>query len=131
MRLRWRSSTFITQWLNGGVCMCARAWAGRRSQGRDFSGHLGVPLEAMPGMIQRLQTLYQKTTGTAIVKKTGPKVTIGKKDKVKAKGPKATAAKKEKTAPPPKKSMEDLDNELMSYTAQRGADEGAPAEPIS
>ena len=96
-----------------------------------------MPLEAIPGFITKLQALYAKTTGSPIKKSpgSGPKVTIGKGGKA-AKEAKAKEGKpkekKEKKEPPPKPTMEDLDAELMSYTAQRGAeatDEApAPAE---
>jgi len=100
------------------------------------SGHVGVPLEAIPGFIQKLQTMYTKTTGESPVKKSpgsGPKVTIAKGGKAK-KEEKAKEAKpkKEKKEPPPKPTMDDLDADLMTYTAQRGAEasaeEAAPAE---
>merc|ERR1719421_815078 len=92
------------------------------------SGHIGVPLEAIPGFIAKLQGLYTRTTGTKIAAnkspgKTGPKATIAKGKKAKKPN-----EKKEKKEPAPKKTMEDLDAELMSYTAQRGADEAPPAE---
>merc|ERR1719399_603061 len=90
------------------------------------SGHVGVPLEAIPGFIAKLQGLYTRTTGTKIAAnkspgKTGPKATIAKGKKAKKPN-----EKKEKKESAPKKTMEDLDAELMSYTAQRGADEAPP-----
>merc|ERR1719217_1208177 len=88
------------------------------------SGHVGVPLEAIPGFIQKLQALYTKTTGQKGKKSRGggPKATITKG------GKKKTVKPKEKKKPEPKKSTEDLDNELMNYTAERGT-EPAAVEP--
>ena len=84
----------------------------------------------MPGFIQKLQALYQKTTGEAIKspKGTGPKATIAKSGKA-AKEQKAKEAKpkKEKKEPPAKPTMEDLDAELANYTAKRNT-EAEPAE---
>jgi len=96
------------------------------------SGHVGVPLEAIPNFIARLQACYQKATGQSPASKSpkapgsGPKGAIDKKKDGKSK----KAEKKEKKEPrkeAPKKSIEDLDAELMSYTAARAADgEGEP-----
>ena len=102
--------------------MCIVQWG-------QNSGHVGVPLEAIPGFVQRLQSLYQKTTGGAIKSPGGgPKKTIEKGKKSpkdqkdqKERKPKEKKEKKEKE-PVVKPSMDDLDAELMSYTAQRGAD---------
>ena len=93
------------------------------------SGHVGVPLEAMPGFIQKMQALYQKTTGEALKspKGTGPKATIAKGGKL-AKKKEQEKKKKEKKPPPPKKTMEDLDAELASFTALRNADGTAAGE---
>ena len=87
-----------------------------------------MPLESIPAFIARLQACYQRATGTKMPqgKKSpgsGPKATIAKKDKnKKEKKP------KEKKAPPKKMSMEDLDAELVGYTAQRGAEDVPIAE---
>jgi len=88
-----------------------------------------VPLEAIPNFIQRLQAMYQKATGVNVAAKSpkgpgGPKSAITKKKEGKTK----EAQKKEKKAPPPKKSMEDLDAELMNYTAARSAGDAEVAE---
>ena len=82
-----------------------------------------MPLEAIPGFIQKLQALYTKTTGQKGKKSPGggPKATIAKGGKKKTQKP------KEKKKPEKPKSMEDLDNELTSYTAQRGAE----PEPVA
>jgi hypothetical protein len=85
------------------------------------SGHVGVPLEAIPGFIQRLQAMYQKTTGEPVSKKSpagksqaaSKGVTKGGK-KGKTKVIKVQEKKKPATA-------EDLDAELMSYTAARSS----------
>ena len=92
-----------------------------------------MPIEAIPGFIQKLQALYVKTTGQAASAKSpgsgkkspgGPKgITKGGKGKTKV----VKVAKKEKSKPV---SMEDLDKDLMSYTAARGA-EDAPAAPMA
>lgn len=95
------------------------------------SGHVGVPLEAIPGFVQRLQFLYAKATGqkspAAKSPKApgGPKGAIDKKKDAKMKVVKVD--KKKKDPPPPKKTVEDLDAELLSYTAQRGAEGEADA----
>ena len=98
------------------------------------SGHVGVPLEAIPGFIQRLQALYTKTTGQQVSAKSpgagkspagkspggGPKgIGKGKKTKV------VKVTKKEK---PKKMTTEELDNDLMSYTSARGDAAETPAE---
>ena len=100
------------------LCTCAVLQWGQNS------GHVGVPLEAIPGFIQKLQALYTKTTGQKGKKSPGggPKATITKG------GKKKTVKPKEKKKPEPKKSMEELDNELMNYTAERGT-EPAAVEP--
>merc|ERR1719502_255614 len=91
------------------------------------SGHVGVPLEAIPGFITRLQGLYSKTTGQKLKSPgSGPKATIGKGAKTKKE--QKAKEKKEKKEPPAKKSMEDLDAELMSYTAQRGVEDAPVGE---
>jgi hypothetical protein len=98
---------------------------------------VGVPLESIPGFIKRLEAMYQKTTGEPVKKSpgAGPKATIAKggkaakEDKAKEGKPKEKKEKKEKEPPAPKPTMEDLDAELASYTAQRGSEpaEEAPA----
>jgi len=95
------------------------------------SGHVGVPLESMPLFIKHLETLYQATTGEAVAKKSpgGPAkrgiVKGGKKSPVQT-IEKKEKPKKEKKEPPAKKTPEELDAELMEYTAARSAD--APVE---
>ena len=94
-----------------------------------------MPLEAIPGFIKRLQDCYQKATGQPAAAKSpgnkspgGPKgITKGKKTKV------VKVAKKEKQEPRPKATMEDLDADLMNYTAARtgdgdGMDGAAPVQ---
>lgn len=96
------------------------------------SGHVGVPLEAMPAFIARMQTMYESATGQAASKKSPgtPKGAITKGGKA-AKEEKAKEAKpkkeKEKKEPQKKKTVEELDAELTAYTAERGA-EGAMEE---
>ena len=93
-----------------------------------------MPLEAIPNFIARLQACYEKATGVKAASKSpkapgaGPKGAIGKKKEGKTKA----VEKKEKKAPPAKPSLEDLDAELMSYTAARNTDEGgAEAAPTA
>ena len=88
-----------------------------------------MPLEAIPGFILRLQAMYQKATGVAVASKSpkmpgGTKSAIGKKKDGKAK----VAQKKAKKEPPAKPTMEDLDAELMSYTAARSTDTAPASE---
>ena len=95
---------------------------------------MGVPLEAIPGFVSRLEALYKKTTGEAVKKSpgSGPKPTIAKGGKAakEAKGKeKPKKEKKEKEAPPPKPTMEDLDAELANYTSLRGAEPAAEEAP--
>ena len=93
------------------------------------SGHVGVPLEAIPAFIQRLQTMYTKTTGVAPAAKKSPAAS-GIKVKGITKGGKAAKVAKKKEKPKkkmelaPKKSLEELDAELTSYTAARTAGDG-------
>lgn len=90
-----------------------------------------MPIENIPAFIAKLQALYTKTTGATIKSPgSGPKKTIqkGGKEKKEEKA-KEKKAPKEKKEPPAKPTMEDLDADLVSYTAQRGA-EGEPAEEI-
>jgi len=102
------------------------------------SGHVGVPLEAIPQFVKNLEQLYQKTTGEPIAKKS-PGGGVAAKGIVKGgkKSPPTKAVekkekpKKEKKELPAKKTPEELDAELMEYTAARaGGDEpaAAPAE---
>jgi len=97
------------------------------------SGHIGVPLEAIPGFIGKLEALYAKTTGQTPRDKSkspgGPKG-IAKGGKAAKEQKSAEKKKKEKKEPPAKPTLEDLDAELMNYTAARGAEseEAAPAE---
>lgn len=95
------------------------------------SGHVGVPLEAMPAFISRLQMCYQKATGVKAVDKSprtpgsgGPiKGAIDKKKEGKKKD---VEMKEKKEKPKPKATVEDLDAELLSYQAARAADGSAP-----
>ena len=88
-----------------------------------------MPLENMPAFIARLTSLSEKTTGTAIKKSpgSGPKATIAKGGKAKAQQ-KEKKKPKEKKEPPAPKTMEDLDAELLNYTAARASEGAAPAE---
>ena len=114
------------------MCLTCGLLASTPGQWGNNSGHVGVPLEAIPGFIAKLEAAYRKTTGMAAAKKSpgsGPKVTIGKGGKAKKEEKKGEKKPKEKKAPPPKPTMEDLDADLVSYTAQRaeaGAEEPAP-----
>ena len=50
--------------LTVGPSVCAALTS--RSQWGQNSGHVGVPLENIPAFIQKLQFLYQKTTGQTL-----------------------------------------------------------------
>ena len=110
-------------------------WLLAPAQWGQNSGHVGVPLEAIPNFIQRLTMCYEKATGVKTASKS-PKSAPGSApkgaiDKKKKKEPKKKEPK-EKKEEAPKKTVEDLDAELMSYTAARaaegeGAEEAAPA----
>ena len=86
------------------------------------SGHVGVPLENIPAFVQRLQSMYQKTTGQTL-KSPGskPKATIAKGGKA-AKEQKNKEARGKKKEPAVKPTMDDLDADLVNYTSQRNAD---------
>jgi len=92
------------------------------------SGHVGVPLEAMPSFIRHLEGLYQATTGEPAIKKSPAGAGVAKKGIVKGKKSpvqqveKKEKPKREKKELPAKKTPEELDAELMEYTAARGAD---------
>ena len=94
------------------------------------SGHIGVPLESIPGFVLRLQAQYRQATGQSPGVKAkspgsgGPKSAISKGNK----------KKQEKKKQEPKKpaSLEDLDADLMNYTAARGGEDAAMgAEPAA
>jgi len=105
-----------------GFCVWLAQWG-------QNSGHVGVPLEAIPGFVQKLQAMYSKATGQRMKSPGGAKSPGG--------GPKKTIGKKDKKPNKPKEkqkpaTMEDLDADLVGYTAQRGADEAVgEAAPIS
>jgi len=89
------------------------------------SGHVGVPLEAIPAFIGKLEALYAKTTGQGASSKkspgSGPKGIVKGGKAAKEKRAAAKKSPREKKEPAPKKSMEDLDAELTAYTAERSA----------
>ena len=105
------------------------------------SGHIGVPLESIPAFVQRLQQCYTSATGQAAKKSPGgPKSGIAKKSP-KGKDGKGGKGKGKRTPRENKgpKTMEDLDADLVNYTAGRGGAEmaaeptgaAAPAEPVA
>ena len=103
-----------------------------RLQWGQNSGHIGVPLESIPGFVQRLQAQYRQATGQSPgVKAKSP----GSGGKVKSAIGKGNKKAKEKKKQEPKKpaTMEDLDAELLNYTAARsGAEDAAMgAEPAA
>ena len=106
------------------------------SQWGQNSGHVGVPLEAIPGFIQRLQALYSKKTGQPA----SAKSPVGKSPGAKSpgggpkgigKGKKTKVVKVTKKEKPKKMTTEELDNDLMNYTAARVDTAEMPAEGVA
>jgi len=101
------------------------------------SGHIGIPMDAIPKFIRYLSAFSPEAAAAATKAKSPVKAApvsdkgkgIVKKGKeAEKKEPKEPKKPKEKKEPEPKKTIEDLDAELLSYQSERSGAASAPAE---